>query len=106
MDREPGGKGGFANSAGPSFGRVVRLRVPRGLGVVATEGVPDEAKGEIPKACVVLKPGTTATAAELAGYCRQNIAAYKMPRVIEFLGKVPKTASGKTQRFLLRQRAN
>ncbi len=71
---------------------------------VAVVGVPDEAKGEIPKACVVLKPGATATTAELEAYCRQNLAAYKVPRIIEFLDKVPKTASGKTQRFLLRQR--
>ena len=71
---------------------------------VAVVGVPDEAKGEIPKACVVLKPGAAATAADLEAHCRQNLAAYKVPRIIEFLDKVPKTASGKTQRFLLRQR--
>ena len=70
---------------------------------VAVVGVPDEAKGEIPKACVVLKPGAATTGAELEAYCRQNLAAYKVPRVIEFMDKVPKTASGKTQRFLLRQ---
>ena len=71
---------------------------------VAVVGVPDDAKGEIPKACVVLKPGGQATAEELDAYCRLNLAAYKVPRVIEFMDKVPKTASGKTQRFLLRQR--
>lgn len=70
---------------------------------VAVVGVPDEAKGEIPKACVVLKPGAKATAPELEAHCRQSLAAYKVPRVIEFLDQVPKTASGKTQRFLLRQ---
>lgn len=72
---------------------------------VAVVGVSDEAKGEIPKACVVLKPGAAATAAELEAYCRQNLAAYKVPRVIEFMDAVPKTASGKTKRFLLRQGA-
>jgi long-chain acyl-CoA synthetase len=70
---------------------------------VAVIGVPDEAKGEIPKAFVVLKPGSATTAVELETYCRQNLAAYKVPRIIEFMDKVPKTASGKTQRFLLRQ---
>ena len=70
---------------------------------VAVVGVPDDAKGEIPKARVVLKPGGKATAEDLDAYCRQNLAAYKVPRVIEFMDKVPKTASGKTQRFLLRQ---
>jgi long-chain acyl-CoA synthetase len=69
---------------------------------VAVVGVADEAKGEIPKAYVVLKPDATATAAELEAYCRHNLAAYKVPRVIEFMDTIPKTASGKTKRFLLR----
>lgn len=72
---------------------------------VAVVGVADEAKGEIPKACVVLKPGATVTAGELEAHCRQNLAAYKVPRVIEFMDAIPKTASGKTKRFLLRERA-
>ena len=72
---------------------------------VAVVGVADEAKGEIPKACVVLKPEATVTAGELEAYCRQNLAAYKVPRVIEFMDAIPKTASGKTKRFLLRQQA-
>ena len=72
---------------------------------VVVVGVADEAKGEIPKACVVLKPEATVTAGELEAYCRQNLAAYKVPRVIEFMDAIPKTASGKTKRFLLRERA-
>jgi long-chain acyl-CoA synthetase len=72
---------------------------------VAVVGVADEAKGEIPKACVVLKPEATVTAGELEAHCRQNLAAYKVPRVIEFMDAIPKTASGKTKRFLLRERA-
>jgi acyl-CoA synthetase (AMP-forming)/AMP-acid ligase II len=44
-----------------------------------------------------------ATAEDLDAYCRQNLAAYKVPRVIEFMDKVLKTASGKTLRFLFRQ---
>ena len=72
---------------------------------VAVVGVADEAKGEIPKACVVLKPEATVTAGELEAHCRQSLAAYKVPRVIEFMDAIPKTASGKTKRFLLRQRA-
>ena len=72
---------------------------------VAVVGVADEVKGEIPKACVVLKPEATVTAGELEAYCRQNLAAYKVPRVIEFMDAIPKTASGKTKRFLLRERA-
>jgi len=70
---------------------------------VAVVGVTDDAKGEIPKACVVLKPAAVATTAELEAHCRQNLAAYKVPRIIELLDSIPKTASGKTKRFLLRQ---
>jgi len=70
---------------------------------VAVVGVADEAKGEIPKACVVLKPAATVTAAALEAYCRQNLAAYKVPRIVEFMDTIPKTASGKTKRFLLRR---
>jgi acyl-CoA synthetase (AMP-forming)/AMP-acid ligase II len=73
---------------------------------VAVVGVADEAKGEIPKAFVVLKPAAALTAAELEAHCRQSLAAYKVPRVIEFLDAIPKTASGKTKRFLLRHGAN
>jgi len=69
---------------------------------VAVVGVADEAKGEIPKACVVLKPDATVTAGELEAHCRHSLAAYKVPRVIEFMDAIPKTASGKTKRFLLR----
>jgi long-chain acyl-CoA synthetase len=72
---------------------------------VAVVGVADEAKGEIPKACVVLKPDATVTRDELEAYCRQNLAAYKVPRVIELMDAIPKTASGKTKRFLLREGA-
>lgn len=72
---------------------------------VAVVGVPDEAKGEIPKACVVLKPNAKLTAADLEAHCRQSLAAYKVPRIIEFMETIPKTASGKTKRFLLRQGA-
>jgi len=70
---------------------------------VAVVGVADEAKGEIPKACVVLKPAASVTAVELEAYCRQDLAAYKVPRIIEFMDTIPKTASGKTKRFLLRR---
>lgn len=54
----------------------------------------------------MLKPEAAGTAAELEAYCRQNLAAYKVPRLIELRTELPKTASGKIQRFLLRQRAS
>ena len=55
-----------------------------------------------PKACVVLKPGRASSAAELQDFVKQRIAPYKYPRRVEFLTELPKTATGKIQRFKLR----
>ncbi|MEY3872676.1 MAG: Benzoate--CoA ligase, partial [Pseudomonadota bacterium] len=54
------------------------------------------------KAFVVLKSGHTATAEELKTFVKERLAPYKYPRVIEFLTELPKTATGKIQRFKLR----
>jgi benzoate-CoA ligase len=56
------------------------------------------------KAFVVLKPGETATEAELKDFVKDRLAPYKYPRVIEFVADLPKTATGKIQRFKLRER--
>jgi benzoate-CoA ligase len=56
-----------------------------------------------PKAYVVLKNSQSATAPELQAHVRQNLAPYKYPRWIEFVSELPKTATGKIQRFKLRQ---
>ena len=60
-------------------------------------GIPDRAKGEIPKAFVVLAPGHTATEEEMIRWAKANMAAYKAPRQIEFttIDELPKTATGK-----------
>jgi len=68
----------------------------------AVVGVPDEYRGETVKAYVSLKPETEVTEEELIAFCKQQMAAYKYPRSIEFLDEVPKTASGKTLRRELR----
>jgi benzoate-CoA ligase len=52
---------------------------------------------------VVLKSGHTATAEELKAFVKERLAPYKYPRVIEFLPELPKTATGKIQRFKLRE---
>ena len=64
----------------------------------AVVGVPDEDKGEIPKACIVLREGAHATEAEIKQYCRESLAAYKVPRVVKFLASLPKTATGKIRK--------
>jgi benzoate-CoA ligase len=56
------------------------------------------------KAFVVLKTGQTATDAELKAFVKDKLAAYKYPRSIEFVNELPKTATGKIQRFKLRER--
>ena len=66
--------------------------------------VPDEEAGEIPKAFVVLKPGATATAEELVGHVAEHVAHYKQIRALEFLDEIPKSASGKILRRVLKDR--
>ena len=61
-------------------------------------GIPDPYRGETVKAYIVLKEGMTVTAEELNKYCRQNLAAYKVPRFYEFRDQLPKTAVGKILR--------
>ena len=55
------------------------------------------------KACVVRKPGAQVDEAELKAFVKERLAAYKYPRVIEFIAELPKTATGKIQRFRLRE---
>jgi fatty-acyl-CoA synthase len=65
---------------------------------------PDEKWGESPCAFVTLKPGETAAAEEIIAFCRDNMAHYKAPRTIVF-GPLPKTSTGKIQKFVLREQA-
>jgi long-chain acyl-CoA synthetase len=61
-------------------------------------GIPDARSGEAVKAWVVLKQGKTATFDELCDYCRKHMAAYKVPKDIEFIDELPKTQVGKLLR--------
>jgi fatty-acyl-CoA synthase len=70
----------------------------------AVIGVPDQKWGERPKAFVVLKPGRSLTEAELLDHVRTRIARYKTPREIEFVPELPKTSTGKVQKFALREK--
>jgi benzoate-CoA ligase len=74
----------------------------------AVVGRPDEDGLTKPLACVVLRPGIAGSqdvAAELKQHVKALLAPYKYPRWIEFLGELPKTATGKIQRFKLRELA-
>ena len=69
----------------------------------AVVAVPDEKWGERPKAFVTLKPGQAATEREIIEFCREHIAHFKAPASVEF-GDLPKTSTGKVQKFVLRDR--
>jgi acyl-CoA synthetase (AMP-forming)/AMP-acid ligase II len=69
----------------------------------AVIGVPDEKWGETIKALVVLKPGTAATEQELIAFCRARMAHFKCPTSIEFRSELARTATGKLQKFKLRE---
>ncbi|NYD52172.1 fatty-acyl-CoA synthase [Actinomadura luteofluorescens] len=71
---------------------------------VAVVAVPDERWGERPKAFVVLRDGRGATEAELVEHVRASLARYKAPDTVEFVAELPKTSTGKIQKFQLRER--
>ena len=68
------------------------------VALVAVGPQPDEMKGEIAKAYVVLKPGETADEESIVAHCREHLAAYKVPRRVQFVDDVPKTSTGKIMR--------
>jgi len=74
---------------------------------VAVVGKPDEVRGQIVKAFVILRAGFAPGELlqhELQSHCKQTVAPYKYPREVEFVAELPKTTSGKTRRFELRRR--
>jgi len=78
----------------------------RAVAEAAVVGVPDGRLGEVGRAFVVLRPDAEpVTAASLIEYCREQLANYKVPRQIEFRDGLPRNASGKALKRLLRQEA-
>jgi fatty-acyl-CoA synthase len=71
---------------------------------VAVVGLPHERWGEAPHAFVVLKSGRSATEPELLSFARDNLAHFKAPHSVTFLDELPKTATGKIQKYVLRGR--
>jgi fatty-acyl-CoA synthase len=69
----------------------------------AVVAVPDAKWGEVAKAFVTLKPGRTLEADELRAFARERIAAFKVPKTVEF-SDLPKTSTGKIQKYVLRER--
>jgi len=94
------------NIAGPEVeGALLGHEAVAECGVI---GVPDEDRGQVVKAYVVLKPGrerSDAAVRMLQDHVKSTIAPYKYPRRIEFVDALPRTETGKLQRFKLRERA-
>jgi long-chain acyl-CoA synthetase len=65
-------------------------------------GIGDKYRGETVKVYIVLKPGETATAEEIIAFCREKLAAYKVPKLVEFRTSLPKSVIGKVLRKVLR----
>ena len=82
-------------------GVLLRHPAVQEVGVV---GLPDEKWGEAPHAFVVLKPGQTVPPEELRAFVRERLAHFKCPHSFNFVGELPKTATGKIQKFVLRGR--
>jgi fatty-acyl-CoA synthase len=72
--------------------------------LAAVVAAPHDRWGETPAAFIELRDGATATPEELRAFCREHLAAYKVPTRFAF-GELPKTATGKIQKFMLRDRA-
>jgi fatty-acyl-CoA synthase len=66
--------------------------------------IPDERWGEVPAALVVLKPGMSATEEEIIEFCRSLMAHFKCPKTVSFIDALPRTATGKIQKNLLRNK--
>jgi acyl-CoA synthetase (AMP-forming)/AMP-acid ligase II len=77
----------------------------RAVQEAAIVGLPHEKWGEAPHAYVVLKAGQTATEAELIALCRDRLAHFKAPHTVTFVQELPKTATGKIQKYVLRKGA-
>ncbi len=88
---------------GPSEVEFVLLSHPSVAEAVYV-GIDDGYGGQIPTAFVVLKEGQSATSEELANLCYHNLADFKLPKRIEFIDSIPKTASGKIDRKKLKER--
>lgn len=73
------------------------------VAMAAVGSIPDEAKGELAKAYVIAKEGVSPDADDIVAFCREHLAAYKVPRAVQFVDDFPKTSSGKIMRRKLHE---
>jgi long-chain acyl-CoA synthetase len=72
---------------------------------LAVYGVPHPEKGEAVRAAIVLKDGARVTSEEIIAFCRENLANYKIPASVDFIDELPKSATGKILKRVLRDQA-
>jgi long-chain acyl-CoA synthetase len=72
---------------------------------VAVYGAPDPDRGEEVRAAIVLREGASASPEALAQFCREHLAAYKVPQRVELVPELPKSATGKILKRVLREQA-
>jgi long-chain acyl-CoA synthetase len=72
-----------------------------GVEEICVAATPDELLGQAVKAVIVRREGADLDERAVKAYCRQHLAAYKVPKLVEFVSVMPRTASGKIQRFKL-----
>ena len=73
------------------------------VALVAVGSIPDEEKGELAKAYIIAKVGSNPQADNIIQYCREHLAAYKVPRAVQFVDDLPKTSTGKVMRRKLQE---
>lgn len=91
---------GGENIASPEIERV--LYEHAAVLEAAVVALPDDRWGEVPRAVVVRKPGSDVSADELVEHCRERLAKFKVPKVVDFVDELPRNASGKVLKRLLR----
>ena len=75
-----------------------------GVEEAAAVGMDDELLGEVVKVCVVLRPGAALTEQQIRRHCLERLPGYKVPKLVEFVTALPRTASGKLRRIALSNR--
>jgi acyl-CoA synthetase (AMP-forming)/AMP-acid ligase II len=77
------------------------LAVLPGIAELCVASMPDELLGQAVKAVIVLREGATLDERQVKAHCRAQLAAYKVPKIVEFVHELPRTSTGKIQRFKL-----
>ena len=77
------------------------LAVLPGIAELCVASMPDELLGQAVKAVIVLREGATLDERQVKAHCRAQLAAYKVPKIVEFVHELPRTSTGKVQRFKL-----